>query len=108
MTIEKITLNKISLEIMDDIVIFTTQKEVKDKDEAFDIFKNDVAVIKIYDTFIEIYKYLEDATLSKFVSLYILETNKDLIEDAFKKYGRSIENTNLINEILEPYRFYTE
>jgi len=110
MKIEKITSYKITIEILNKVINFTTTQEVKNENDAFDIVKNNIDMIRLVGYEIDIYKYneRENGMLERFLTLPIIDENYHFRVNALEKCGDQIENKDLIEKIIEPYRKYID
>jgi len=110
MKIKKIITREVTLEIAGKIVNFTTTEKVKNKNNAFDILKNNVAAIKIFEGEIDIYKYnsCENGILERFLTLPIKESAVSLIIKAKDKCGEQIEKISVVKEIFDSYREFVK
>jgi len=110
MKIKKIITREVTLEIADEIVNFTTTEEVKNKNDAFDVLKNNVAAIKIFEGEIDIYKHssCENGMLERFLTLPIKENTTSLIIKAKEECGEQIEKISVVKEIFDSYREFVK
>ena len=97
----------VSFKILDRCVFFSTDKEVKNSNEAIKIFNKRISCIDFDNGYVTLYKQAkEPGYLERVISLPMISENQVIIKNAMKDEGYMIEKKSVIKKVLKNYKKY--